>query len=76
MRGAGVTADARKAVELFTLAAEAGYAVAQFKLGLCYECGDGTAPDARAAAAWFARAAAQGQPEAQAALARLRAAAP
>ena len=61
------------------MAAAQGHATAQFNLGCSYEFGESVAPDAALAASWYAKAAAQGMPEAVAAaavaaVARLKAA--
>ncbi|ORX99005.1 HCP-like protein [Basidiobolus meristosporus CBS 931.73] len=55
--------------ELYTQAAQLGYAPSQFKLGSCYEYGTCTCPvDPRRSIAWYTRAAEQGDPEAELAL--------
>ncbi|RKP08037.1 hypothetical protein THASP1DRAFT_16209 [Thamnocephalis sphaerospora] len=55
--------------ELFTKAAQLGYAPSQFKLGCCYEYGTLTCPvDPRRSIAWYTRAAEQGDSEAELAL--------
>ena len=56
------------------MAAAQGHATAQFNLGCSYEFGESVAPDAALAASWYAKAAAQGMPEAVAGLMRLKAA--
>jgi hypothetical protein len=58
-------------VEWFQKAAEHGIATAQWKLGLAYLNGLGTATDDRKAAQWITRAANQGKPRAQCALSQL-----
>jgi hypothetical protein len=55
---AGAAAIARKS-------ADAGNAVAQLRLALMYDQGDGVPRSAKEALAWYARAAAQGEPESQ-----------
>ncbi|KAL1920619.1 uncharacterized protein VTP21DRAFT_996 [Calcarisporiella thermophila] len=64
-----VIPDEAYARELFTQAAQLGYAPSQFKLGCCYEYGLITCPvDPRRSIAWYSRAAEQGDPEAELAL--------
>ncbi|KAM3589642.1 hypothetical protein VKS41_000500 [Umbelopsis sp. WA50703] len=64
-----VIADEKYARELFTQAAQYGYAPSQFKLGCCYEYGQLTCPvDPRRSIAWYSRAAEQGDVEAELAL--------
>ena len=46
-------------------AAQAGNAVAQLRLALLYDQGDGVPQSAKAAFEWYSRAAAQGEPESQ-----------
>jgi TPR repeat protein len=60
--GAG---DKAGAAQLVRRAAEAGNAVAQLRLALLYDQGDGVPQSAKAALEWYQRAAAQGEPEAQ-----------
>ncbi|KAK9762036.1 hypothetical protein K7432_012600 [Basidiobolus ranarum] len=61
--------DESYARELYTQAAQLGYAPAQFKLGCSYEYGTITCPvDPRRSIAWYTRAAEQGDPEAELAL--------
>ena len=55
--------DHAGAAQILTKAAEAGNAVAQLRLALMYDQGDGVAKDWRQAYNWYARAAAQGEPE-------------
>jgi TPR repeat protein len=52
--------SAKKGVAWLHKAAEAGHAVAQTQLGVCYENGTGVAKDAALAVSWFSKAAAQG----------------
>ncbi|KAG1465269.1 hypothetical protein G6F46_002858 [Rhizopus delemar] len=61
--------DANYARELFTQAAEYGYAASQFKLGQAYENGFLNCPvDPRRSIAWYSKAAEQGEVEAEFAL--------
>ena len=60
-----------KALPLYTKAAHAGNAEAQFRLGEMYWYGDGTAQDLDAARAWIGKAAAAGIPDASESLAIL-----
>ncbi|ORX92101.1 HCP-like protein [Basidiobolus meristosporus CBS 931.73] len=61
--------DETYARELYTQAAQLGYAPSQFKLGSCYEYGTISCPvDPRRSIAWYTRAAEQGDPEAELAL--------
>ena len=46
-------------------AAQAGNAIAQLRLALLYDQGDGVPQSAKAAFEWYSRAAAQGEPESQ-----------
>lgn len=48
-----------KAIELYKLAAENGYAPAQNDLGVCYIAGEGVQPDYSQATMWFSKAAEQ-----------------
>lgn len=57
--------DHAGAAKIVTRAAEAGNALAQLRLALLYDQGDGVARSARAAFEWYNRAAAQGEPESQ-----------
>jgi TPR repeat protein len=57
--------DHAGAAKLVTRAAEAGHAVAQVRLALLYDQGDGVPRSAKAAFEWYSRAAAQGEPESQ-----------
>lgn len=56
----GVTQDLVKAFHLFSLAANAGHATAQFNLGVCYDEGAGVKEDKSMATFWYRKAAAQG----------------
>ena len=58
--GEGVEPDDKRAVELFTLAADQGYAGAQFNLGNIYRAGRGVEPDKTLALVLMEKAAAQG----------------
>ncbi|OZJ02924.1 hypothetical protein BZG36_04125 [Bifiguratus adelaidae] len=61
--------DEKYARELFTQAAQLGYAPSQFKLGCSYEYGLLTCPvDPRRSIAWYTRAAEQGDAESELAL--------
>jgi TPR repeat protein len=53
------------AAQILTKAAEAENPVAQLRLALMYDQGDGVPRSAKAAFGWYARAAAQGEPESQ-----------
>jgi len=72
---AGVAAHNRKdyatAAREFRSAAEQGVAEAQFNLGIMYSHGEGVAQDKKQATAWYRKAAAQGDPNAQALLKKL-----
>ena len=57
--------DHAGAAQILTRAAEAGNAVAQLRLALMYDQGDGVRRSSRAAFAWYSRAAALGEPESQ-----------
>lgn len=64
-----VIPDVNYARELFTQAAQYGYAPSQFKLGLAYENGFLNCPvDPRRSIAWYSKAAEQGDVEAEFAL--------
>ena len=58
----------KNAIKSFTVAAEQGYAVAQFNLGLMYDQGKGVAQDYSAAMKWYQKAADQGYAYAQCSL--------
>ena len=53
------------AVKWYTLAAEQGFALAQYNLGLMYKLGQGVIKDDKAAAQWYRKAAEQGLGSAQ-----------
>jgi hypothetical protein len=57
--------DHAGAAKIVTRAAEAGNAVAQLRLALLYDQGDGVPRSAKTAFEWYGRAAAQGEPESQ-----------
>jgi TPR repeat protein len=57
--------DHAGAAKIVLRAAEAGNAVAQLRLALLYDQGDGVPQSAKAAFEWYSRAAAQGEPESQ-----------
>lgn len=61
----GPTQDLEKSVEWFEKAANAGYALAQYQLGLCYKKGLGTKKNATKAFSYFLKAAEQGHALAQ-----------
>ncbi|MBL8670636.1 MAG: SEL1-like repeat protein [Alphaproteobacteria bacterium] len=58
--GRGVEADPEAARRMLLRAAERGYPVAQYMLGLHHHLGIGSAADIETAAAWYRRAAEQG----------------
>lgn len=66
-----ISASAPADVAALCRRAEAGDAEAQFALAHCYVEGRGVAADEAEARTWFARAAAQGDADAQAALERM-----
>ena len=55
--------DHAAAAQIVRKAADAGNAVAQLRLALMYDQGDGVPQSAKAAYEWYGRAAAQGEPE-------------
>lgn len=57
--------DHATAAKIVTKAAEAGNAVAQLRLALMYDQGDGVPRSVTTAMQWYLRAAAQGEPESQ-----------
>ena len=57
--------DHAAAARIVTRAAEAGNAVAQLRVALMYDQGDGVQRSAKMAFQWYSRAAAQGEPESQ-----------
>ena len=57
---AGVTADANQALNWYQLAADRGFAPAQYRLGSMYEKGNGVARDADKAKQFYEQAASQG----------------
>jgi TPR repeat protein len=64
-----VPCDPNMARELYTQAAQLGYAPSQFKLGSCHEFGTLACPiDPRRSIGWYTRAAEKGDPEAELAL--------
>jgi TPR repeat protein len=69
--GVGVEQDFQKAMDNFLLAAEQGYAGAQFNLGMMYKEGFGVQADISEATKWFRLAAEQGDAEAEQILAML-----
>ena len=58
--GHGVDVNYKKAMEWFEKAAEQGYALAQYNLGIMHESGDGVGQSDSMAMRWYAKAAAQG----------------
>ncbi|KAI5809949.1 hypothetical protein DFH27DRAFT_537125 [Peziza echinospora] len=68
-RDQSIIPDAAYACELFTKAAELGYAPSQFRLGHAYEFGVLGCPiDPRRSITWYSRAAAKGEPDSELAL--------
>ncbi|MGQ0595041.1 MAG: serine/threonine-protein kinase [Gammaproteobacteria bacterium] len=63
--GTGVPVDDRKALELFSAAAERGHAAAQYYLGLMYAEGRGVPEELEVAVHWFEQAARQNLVEGQ-----------
>jgi hypothetical protein len=57
--------DHAGAAKIVQRAAEAGNAIAQLRLALLYDQGDGVPQSAQSAFTWYSRAAAQGEPESQ-----------
>jgi uncharacterized protein len=57
--------DHAGATKIVTKAAEAGNALAQLRLALMYDQGDGVKRSSKTAFAWYSRAAALGEPESQ-----------
>ena len=57
--------DHAGAAQLVTRAAEAGNALAQLRIALMYDQGDGVGQSSKTAFMWYARAAALGEPESQ-----------
>lgn len=53
------------AAKLLTSAAQAGHPLAQLRLAIVYEAGDGVPRDPKAAVGWYARATSVGEPAAQ-----------
>ena len=64
-RGHGVPQDYTEAVKWFRIAAEQGYALAQYFLGICYSDGKGVPEDDVEAAKWCHQAAQNGNADAQ-----------
>jgi uncharacterized protein len=56
----GVSQDNTEALSWYRLAADQGYAAAQFDLGMMYATGEGVPQDYVAAASWYRLAAEQG----------------
>ena len=57
--------DHAGAAKLLTSAAQAGHPLAQLRLAIMYEAGDGVPRDSKAAFGWYGRAASVGEPAAQ-----------
>ena len=64
-KGQGVPANAVEAVKWYRLAADQGYAAAQFFLGVMYGKGQGVPQNAAEAVRWFRLGAEQGDPDTQ-----------
>ena len=64
-QGEGVPKDSVKAVEWFRKAAEQGYDLAQYNLGVMYANGEGVPYDPVKAVEWYRKAAKQGEAKAQ-----------
>ena len=62
LAGAGTAADTPRGLAHHRAAAERGFALAEFSLGLLYERGHGVPRDLERARHWFARAAERGHP--------------
>ena len=62
LAGAGTVADTPRGLAHHRAAAERGFALAEFGLGLLYERGHGVPRDLGLARQWFARAAEHGHP--------------
>ncbi len=69
--GDGVKADREKAFGYYLTSAKKGNPETQYKIGNCYETGQGTAKNMTEAVAWYKKSAAQGYQDAIEALARL-----
>jgi len=67
---AGMHPEEVKAFEGYKAKAEKGDPLAQYRLGLCYESGDGVAKDPVEAVKWFRKATDQGNTQAQTELGR------
>jgi uncharacterized protein len=63
--GAFQSGDHKRAAALALQAAQAGNPLAQLRLAMLYEAGDGVARSTKAAFTWYSQAAAQGEPAAQ-----------
>lgn len=63
IEGFGVEKNAKKAVELFQIAADAEYLPAQYNLGVCYKYGIGVEPDDEIAQYWNERYYSSKKPE-------------
>ena len=67
-----VAADRQKAFEYYLISAQKGNPETQYKVGNCYETGQGTKTDVEQALYWYQKAAAQGYPDAIDAIARMK----
>ena len=70
--GDGVEEDCEEAARLFRMAAEQGYAYAQYSLGYMYENGEGVDEDFYEAVEWYCKSAEQGYEDARDALENLK----
>jgi TPR repeat protein len=70
-QGLGVPQDFAEAARWSRIAAEQGYAAAQFNVGLMYDRGVGLPQDFTEAVRWYRRAAEEGMPAAQNNLGRM-----
>jgi TPR repeat protein len=68
--------DTVEAAKWYRKGAEAGWAEAQYALGVCYADGEGVKEDKAEAAKWFRKAITGGYKEAEGALRRIEGAAP
>jgi len=70
--GDGVDKDPTKAIEWYSKAADQGYAIAQYALGICYLRGNGVNSNEVNATYWLQKAAMQGDTNAQLVLDKIR----
>lgn len=61
-----VEKNLHSSAQWYMKAAEMGFKVAQFNLGLCYQKGEGVVKDLNEAIKWFRKSAEQGYPDAEA----------